>query len=473
MRRLIAFEFEVKTQIRHTERKLEGEVKRIVATILCLGASTACSSDKTSVNVCDGVTCSGHGTCASVSGAASCTCDSGYVAEALTCVESGACEGAECNPDGLNLFVEGVGDDTFKLRIGGGDNWTGIDVVGESVSIGTTISATLVNGKGTNSAIQVVWQGGSEFYAGTPNGDTHDLTRFLNTQTSINFRVRVDQAPDGGTVVARVDYSWPHRSELPFGAILNELDDGAWHDYSIPLDCFVNGEPQFDAESINRPILFYSDVPMTVSFEDIQWVPGGAAGKDCSAFFRPVDEPTLTLYGDGGVGSGFQLTGWAGFDAPHITDDEVDIGGGEMVWAAHLKQGSTTVIRPIGHEIDMSAYATTTAKLMFDVMVVDYKGHESDSTDVLIKITSPWPMISDMRLFSEILQARPAANEWQRDVTVPMSTMLTADNEIDPLDYNVNIHRVSEVFNAEVRGDGFVDGVDGVELYFDNIRWVK
>ncbi|MBK8011225.1 MAG: hypothetical protein IPK13_07730 [Deltaproteobacteria bacterium] len=450
-------------------------MKRILTTAaLILGLSPACSSDdKTTADVCDGVTCSGHGTCASVSGAASCTCDSGYVADGLTCVESVACEGAACNPDGLNLFVDGSIDDTFKLRIGGADNWTGIDVVGESASIGTTISATRVNGKDTDSAVQVVWQGGAEFYAGTPNGDGVDLTRFLNTDTSIKFRIRVDQAPEGGTVVVRVDYGWPHVSELPFGSILNELDDGAWHDYSIPLDCFVNGEPQFDAENINRAILFYSDTPMTISLEDIQWVPGGGAGMDCSDFFRPVDEPTLSLYGDGGVGTGFALTGWAGFTAPHVTDDEVDIGGGEMVWATHLLQGSTTVIRPTGHEIDMSAYTTSTAKLMFDVMVVDYRGHESDSTDVLIKITSRWPYVSDMRLFSEILEDRPTANVWQRDVTVMMSTLLAADNEIDPLDFNVNVHRVSEVFNVEVRGDGFVDGVDGIELYFDNIRWVK
>lgn len=38
---------------------------------------------------CVGVTCSGHGTCAVVSGAAACTCESGYHASGLACVQDG------------------------------------------------------------------------------------------------------------------------------------------------------------------------------------------------------------------------------------------------------------------------------------------------------------------------------------------------------------------------------------------------
>ncbi len=55
----------------------------------------------TSENVCKNVTCSGHGTCVAAEGAASCSCESGYVAQGLNCVEQPTtCEGVTCSDHG-------------------------------------------------------------------------------------------------------------------------------------------------------------------------------------------------------------------------------------------------------------------------------------------------------------------------------------------------------------------------------------
>ena len=63
-------------------------------------AAAACSKHKNS-SPCDGVTCSGHGTCSDSSGRAVCTCDDGYVPSGtLECAEAGSvdelCKDVQC-----------------------------------------------------------------------------------------------------------------------------------------------------------------------------------------------------------------------------------------------------------------------------------------------------------------------------------------------------------------------------------------
>ncbi|MBU1240752.1 hypothetical protein KKF84_07320 [Myxococcota bacterium] len=58
--------------------------------LMMLGAAmlfVSCDDDDTNSTVCDNVTCSDHGQCVEVGGEATCDCDTGYHADALTCVE--------------------------------------------------------------------------------------------------------------------------------------------------------------------------------------------------------------------------------------------------------------------------------------------------------------------------------------------------------------------------------------------------
>jgi hypothetical protein len=68
-------------------------------------AAIACSSGSTNggggTDLCAGVSCSGHGTCSSASGVATCSCDTGYTASGTSCVaQSGPCAGITCSGHG-------------------------------------------------------------------------------------------------------------------------------------------------------------------------------------------------------------------------------------------------------------------------------------------------------------------------------------------------------------------------------------
>ncbi len=62
-------------------------------------AATGCPPDP-----CEGVDCSGQGTCVAVEGEAGCDCDPGFVAAGTTCEAVDPCEGVDCS--GLGLCVE-------------------------------------------------------------------------------------------------------------------------------------------------------------------------------------------------------------------------------------------------------------------------------------------------------------------------------------------------------------------------------
>jgi subtilisin-like proprotein convertase family protein len=60
---------------------------------------------------CDGITCSGHGSCADLAGAAYCVCDEGYYSEGLTCLEyvvQNPCEGVTCSGYGICAVRNGA-----------------------------------------------------------------------------------------------------------------------------------------------------------------------------------------------------------------------------------------------------------------------------------------------------------------------------------------------------------------------------
>lgn len=64
--------------------------------------------DTSSVDPCEGVTCSGHGTCSSVDAGAVCRCENGFHAVAHECVKDETCSGVDCGRCGTCKVVQGV-----------------------------------------------------------------------------------------------------------------------------------------------------------------------------------------------------------------------------------------------------------------------------------------------------------------------------------------------------------------------------
>ena len=75
--------------------------KYFIVLSLFLLLFTSCNDD----NSCDGVDCSGHGTCSVVNGAPQCTCNDGYVNDGpLYC--SSPCDGVDCSNHGSCSYDE-------------------------------------------------------------------------------------------------------------------------------------------------------------------------------------------------------------------------------------------------------------------------------------------------------------------------------------------------------------------------------
>ena len=88
-------------------------------------ASKVCVMVTTSL--CEGVSCSGHGTCAVDAGIATCTCDDGYQADGLTCV-------ASVGPVISDVSAQDITQTTAKI------SWTLSEPATGQVEYGTTTS---------------------------------------------------------------------------------------------------------------------------------------------------------------------------------------------------------------------------------------------------------------------------------------------------------------------------------------------
>jgi len=81
----------------------------VVLFVLC--AQGCSGGSKSGNNVCEGVTCSGHGVCAVADGEAVCACDPGYHPEGLSCIEDGTngpCFEVDCSGHGTCVESEGT-----------------------------------------------------------------------------------------------------------------------------------------------------------------------------------------------------------------------------------------------------------------------------------------------------------------------------------------------------------------------------
>lgn len=83
---------------------------------LALLALVSCQDAPATTDPCEGVSCSGHGTCTAVGTTASCTCEPGFEADGLQCLSSEACDDADRDGHGVGCAAGSDCDDTDASR---------------------------------------------------------------------------------------------------------------------------------------------------------------------------------------------------------------------------------------------------------------------------------------------------------------------------------------------------------------------
>ncbi|MEM9487821.1 MAG: glycoside hydrolase family 3 N-terminal domain-containing protein [Myxococcota bacterium] len=357
----------------------------------------------------------------------------------------------------LELFTGGANRGDYVLRIGGPSNWGGLEVETKTSLPDEEVVVTTIDGQIQGSAKLVTWSGTGQVYsqlAQTVPGVS--LAPYANSQTELVFRARVDNL-NASVVMLATHCEWPCLGEVPLASTLQSIADGEWHELRVPLQCFLDSG--LDILNVNTPFLIYAEGEMTLGLEDIRWEPMTAPeSPDCSVYSEEVDvidQPEYSVYSDGpGEGMSF---------ASYMNDatQQVDLGDGNLAWVGNMMPGTNISIHKDGPLADMSAYDVAGATLSFDILITSY---ENDDAELLIKVATDWPNLSDVKLFDEILGSRPAVDTWT-SVTIPAQTLIASENDLEPGN-SVDISRVSDVFVIEA-----IDGTIQVQL--DNIRWTK
>jgi beta-glucosidase len=357
----------------------------------------------------------------------------------------------------LPIFTGGKDQGNFVMRIGGPSNWGGVDVGTMATLPGGEVSVTTVDGKIQGSAKQAVWTATGQIYSQLSNGSVGiDLSPYANSETSVSFRVRVDAAPKS-PVNLSAHCVYPCHGDVPFGALLSSIADAQWHDVSVPLKCLIDGG--LDITNVNTPFLLYTEGAANLALEDIRWEPWTAGpSPDCSKYTpqkEVIDAPVVPAYTNG-LSPGFSFAAYM-----NVGNQEIDLGGGSKAWVGTLIPGTNIEIHKDGLPADMSAYNTATATLKFDVLVTSYGDL---GADILIKIGTNWPKLSDLRLFQEVIGSAPPLNQWT-SVSIPMQKLIQSENDLAPGNF-VDITTVVDLFVVE-------SVVSGVNVQLNNIRWEK
>ena len=288
----------------------------------------------------------------------------------------------------LNIFTSGSNAGDFVLRIGGPSNWDGIDVSSDAAATTTLtgdIEVTTEDGLIQFSAKKVDWLGTGQVYSQTTDKTVgQDLSPYANSEASLIFRVKVNEAPASTTVNLGMHCVYPCLGELNIASLLSDLTLDEWTELSIPLQCFL--DDGLDITNVNTPFLIFSDDTMDLSIEEVRWEPWTAgATPDCSSIIPTEPAPTITtatdIYIDGITDADLfaQPGTWAANtdtwaeDPSYITLNAAFDDGTSTVIDA--RYGTTAARKGVvlmkGTEaLDMSALATTGA-LQFDLKVVD------------------------------------------------------------------------------------------------------
>jgi beta-glucosidase len=183
----------------------------------------------------------------------------------------------------LELFTGGANQGDYVLRIGGPSNWS-VDVVPGATLPQNEVTFEVVDGQVQGSAMRIDWHAQGQVYSqlrqATPGTN---LAAYGNSESTLSFRVRVDGPIEANYAVMSIHCEWPCLGEVPLRATLASLTPGEWHELSVPIECFMDSD--FDITNVNTPFLIWADGPMSLSIEDVRWVPFTAdEAPSCSAF---------------------------------------------------------------------------------------------------------------------------------------------------------------------------------------------
>jgi beta-glucosidase len=184
----------------------------------------------------------------------------------------------------LDIFTSGANRGDYVLRIGGPSNWGGVDVAPGAALPLNEVTFEVVDGRVQASAMRITWHAEGQVYSQLeqPAPGT-DLAAYGNSESTLAFRVRVDAPIEAASVVLSVHCEWPCLGEVPLRATLASLTPGEWHDIAVPIQCFIHDE--FDITNINTPFLIWANGPLSLSIEDVRWVPFTAGeAPSCSAY---------------------------------------------------------------------------------------------------------------------------------------------------------------------------------------------
>lgn len=298
--------------------------------------------------------------------------------------------GAGTTEEPLDVFVNGANQGDYVLRIGGPSNWGGIDVNMDPAAVttlpGGEISVSTEDGTTQFSAKRFDWASLSQMYSQTSDaGAGTDLSPYANSETSIQFRVKVNEPPSTGIVNMAVHCVYPCAAEINIASMLSAMPVGEWMDVSVPLQCFL--DEGLDITNINTPFLIFTDGAMDLSLENIHWAPFTAGPTpDCDALSNPapvIDSDTnvyidgisdLDLFKQPGVWAA-DTTTWVE-DPSFITLDPVYNDGASLVVDAQYGDSSVhkgVVFFQSTQALDLSPIAAT-GRIQFDLKVVDLAG---------------------------------------------------------------------------------------------------
>lgn len=292
----------------------------------------------------------------------------------------------------LDIFTNGANQGDFVLRIGGPSNWSGTDVsVDPAASTSLPdgeVTVTTEDGQVQHSAKRADWAATAQVYTQTTDPNTGvDRSPYANSETSLQFRVKVNEAPASSTVNLAVHCVYPCVSEINIAGMLNDLTVGEWNDISIPLQCFLDNG--LDITNVNTPFLIYTDNTMDLSLEEIRWVPNTAgANPDCSAIAPTEPAPVVDadtdvfidsiantdLFQQPGVWAA-DTTTWAE-DPSFVTLDAAFDDGTSTVVDAQYSDASThkgVVLFKTTEALDLYSLAST-GRIQFDLKVIDLAG---------------------------------------------------------------------------------------------------
>ncbi|GGX69068.1 glycoside hydrolase family 3 protein [Saccharospirillum salsuginis] len=298
--------------------------------------------------------------------------------------------GDDTTEEPLDIFTNGANQGDYVLRIGGPSNWGGMDVNMDPAATtslpGGEVTVTTEDGATQFSAKRFDWATIGQMYSQTADAGTGDnLAAYANSETSIRFRVKVNEAPASSVVNMAVHCVYPCAAELNIASLLGSLPVGEWTEMSVPLQCFM--DKGLDITNVNTPFLIFTDGAMDLSIENVHWAPFTAGpNPDCSAITEPapVIDTDTDVYIDGIADTDlFKQPGkWAADtttwveDPSFITLDAAHDDGTSLVVDAQYGDSSVhkgVVFFQTTQATDLSPIAAT-GRIQFDLKVVDLAG---------------------------------------------------------------------------------------------------